>query len=431
MKIAHIAPPWLTIPPKNYGGTETVLYNLIEEQVAQGHDVTLFAPADAKTSAKLVSFFAHSLVEAGTPWNAHLKAYYHYLKAVEYIKSHQFDVVHTHLSSASDMYAYPLLDSVSTAVIATLHSRFPFDRAGSWTGDADLHYLEWLASVPIVAISESARADVPHMLNFVDVIHHGLPTETFCPTVKQSEDFLLWLGRIVPEKGAHLAIEAAKASGRPLVLAGMVDQHLPDAVNYFEHMIKPHIDGRQIRYIGPVGMQEKIDLFSRAYGLLNPIEWNEPFGMVIIEAMAVGCPVISFAQGALPEIISHGKSGFLVNDVHEMLHYIEKIESLDREAIRAYVEQRFSVRVMAENYTRAYLQAIASSSARALKEHAAPQRSAMRVRKTSLTVPPPIVIPTPSLFAPSQKSFKTKSSPMPSPFIRSNSLTEPDIEALP
>src|SRR5215813_10185165 len=173
MKIAHIAPPWLAIPPKNYGGTEIVIYNLVEEQVAQGHDVTLFAPADAQTSARLISFYPCSLIEAGVPWQAHLKAYYHYHKAVEYIKSHHFDVVHTHLSSASDMYVYPLLDTVSTPVISTLHSRFPFDRVASWTGNADEHYLEWLASVGIVAISESAREDVPHELNFLGVIHHG------------------------------------------------------------------------------------------------------------------------------------------------------------------------------------------------------------------------------------------------------------------
>lgn len=428
MKIAHIAPPWIAIPPNNYGGTEIVLYNLIEEQVAQGHDVTLFAPADAKTSARLISFFSHSLIESGVPWHAHLKAYYHFHKAVEYIKSHQFDVVHTHLSSSADMYVYPLLDSISVPVVVTLHSRFPFDRVASWLGDADQDYLEWLASVPMIAISASAREDVPYKLNFIGVIHHGLPTDLFSPTVEQPEDFLFWLGRFVPEKGPHLAIEAAKACGRPLVLAGTIDQHVPEAVDYFEQLIKPQIDGEQIRYVGPVGMQEKIDWFSRAYGLLNPIEWKEPFGMVMIEAMAVGCPVISFAQGSTPELIDHGKSGFLVNDLNGMVHYIGKLESLDRDVVRTHVEENFSVRVMVEKYTKAYRQAIKlTRTSNTLVPH---QMPVPMVRKASPTAPSPIVLPTSPSFAPSQKSSKLKASPMSSPFIISEPPIEPDLESL-
>src|SRR5579859_7991831 len=143
MKIAHIAPPWIAVPPKNYGGTETVIYHLVEEQVTHGHDVTLFAPGDARTSAKLVSFFPQSLVETGVPWSAHLKAFYHYFKSVEYIKAHHFDIVHTHLSSAADMYLFPLTASLSTPLISTIHSRFPFDRVGDWSGNADQYYQEW------------------------------------------------------------------------------------------------------------------------------------------------------------------------------------------------------------------------------------------------------------------------------------------------
>ncbi len=215
MKIAHIAPPWIAIPPKNYGGTEIVIYNLIEEQVAQKHDVTLFAPGDAKTSAKLVLFFPQSLIDAGVPWQAHLKAYYHLQKAVEYIKEHDFDIVHAHLSSSADMYIFPLMFYLATPFVTTLHSRFPFDRVQSWTGDADHCYMEWLKSVPMVAISESARAEVSYPLNFVGVVHHGIPMGFFQPTVKQPEDFFVWLGRIVPEKGTHLAIRAAKRAGVP------------------------------------------------------------------------------------------------------------------------------------------------------------------------------------------------------------------------
>src|SRR5581483_1645983 len=210
MKIAHIAPPWVSIPPKNYGGTEIVLYNLIEEQVAQGHDVTLLAPADARTSAKLVSFFSQSLIDSGIPWQAHLKAFYHLYKAVEYIKDHDFDIVHGHLSSSADMYLFPLTAHLSTPLVVTLHSRFPFDRVQSWMGDADGYYMEWATTVPMVAISQSARAEVPHELNFVGVVHHGLPLNLFRPTVEQPEDFFVWLGRVVADKGTHLAVQAAQ-----------------------------------------------------------------------------------------------------------------------------------------------------------------------------------------------------------------------------
>ena len=148
MKIAQIASPWIAIPPKNYGGTENVLYTLVEEQVAQGYKVTLFAPGDAKTSAKLVSFLPKSLLAAGESWQAHLKAYYHFHCTVEYLKEHDFDVVHTHLSSAADLYLYPLMASLATPYIATLHSPFPFDTAPkSQLGRADEYYMAWLAAV--------------------------------------------------------------------------------------------------------------------------------------------------------------------------------------------------------------------------------------------------------------------------------------------
>ncbi len=393
MRIAHIAPPWLPIPPKNYGGTEIVIYNLVEEQVAQGHEVTLLAPADTRTSAKLVSFIPKSLIETGTPWQAHLKAFYHMFKSIEYIKEHDFDIVHTHLSSSSDMYVYPLATSLTTPLVTTLHSRFPFDRVQSWTGDADTYYLEWLSAVPMIAISESARAEVPHRLNFIGVVPHGLPMDKFQPTVKQPEDFFVWLGRIIPDKGTHLAIQAAQEAGVPLVIAGTVDRHVSESVNYFEDKIKPHLDGKRVKYIGPVNMEQKIDLLSRARGFLNPIEWEEPFGMVMIEAMAVGCPVISFARGAAPEIVVHNKSGFLAHNVQEMKHFITKIDGLDRTAIRAYVEQHFSSKVMAEKYTRYYKKIVASSVLQSSLAQIPLATPAM------LNVPIPLAAPTPLLTA--------------------------------
>jgi glycosyltransferase involved in cell wall biosynthesis len=354
MKIAHIAPPWFAVPPQNYGGTETVIFHLIEEQVAQGHEVMLLAPGDAKTAARVTSFYERSLVESGVPWSAHLKAFYHLHQSVEYVEKNQFDILHTHLSSAADMYLFPLTEHLSTPHVMTIHSNFPFDRVGSWIGDADKYYLKWAARVPMVAISQRARTQLPSELNVVSIVHHGVPMEHFKPTVDRPDEFYVWLGRIVSDKGPHLAIEAARKAGVPLVLAGIVDSHVPEAVSYFREFIEPQIDGCQITYIGPVAMTQKIDLLSRARAFLCPLQWEEPFGMVIIEAMAVGCPVITFPRGAAPEIVVDGQNGFLVCDVDEMVSGIRRIEMLDRSVVRAYAEAHFSVRVMAEQYLALY-----------------------------------------------------------------------------
>ena len=364
MKIAHIAPPWIRIPPKNYGGTEAVIANLVNEQVAEGHDVTLLAPGDAETSAQLVSFFPQSLIESGVPWQGHLKAYYHLYKSIEYIKAHDFDIVHTHLSSSSDMYLFPLLASLTTPHVMTMHSHFPFDRVQSWTGDADEFYKEWFLKEPIIAISEYERKHSPYPLNFVGTVHHGLPTSFFKHAVKKPDSNLMWLGRFVPEKGAHLAIQVAQKTGLPLLLAGTVDKHITESVVYFEEQIKPHIDGEHIKYVGPVNTRQKISLLSKAYGFLNPIQWEEPFGMVMIEAMSVGCPVISFARGAASEIVADGKSGFLVNTSQEMIERIPRLAELDRVAVREYVLENFSVKAMAQNYLKVYKKVIATKKAR-------------------------------------------------------------------
>lgn len=356
MRIAQIAPPWISIPPKNYGGTENVLHHLVEEQVAQGHHVTLLTPGDAQTSARQVSFFPRSLIEDGIPWQAHLKAYYHLFKAVQYVKQHSFDIVHAHLSSTTDMYLLPLLSSLHIPHITTLHSHFPFDNnTNHWTGDADQYFMEWAPSVPLVAISECARAMETLPVKFVGVVHHGVPMEPYCTSLyRQADNFFMWIGRFVPEKGAHLAIEAARRTNTRLLLAGTIDRHVAASVRYFQNVIKPLIDDKQICYLGPVNKEQKRDLFSRARGFLNPIEWEEPFGMVMIEAMAYGCPVISFRRGAAPEIVAHGCSGFLVHTVEEMIEHIPRVGEIDRKQVRLHAERNFSARVMAENYIHVY-----------------------------------------------------------------------------
>ncbi len=360
MKIGQIAPPWITIPPKNYGGTENVIYTLVEEQVAQGHKVTLFAPGDAQTSARLVAFFPKSLLAAGESWQAYLKVYYHFHCAVEYLKEHDFDVVHTHLSSASDLFLFPLLTSLAIPHITTLHSPFPFDAApGSKLGVTDAYYMQWLSTASMVAISESARAEAPKDLHFVGVVHNGLPMNDFRPTGRKRADFFVWLGRFAREKGAHLAIEAAQRAKVPIVLAGTIDRYRQESVRYFHEVIEPQIDDKQVKYLGPVNLRQKRSLLSRARGFLNPIEWEEPFGMVMLEAMALGCPVISFPRGAAPELVVDGETGFLVQNVHEMVQAIPRIDEIDREATRLHVGRNFSAQRMAENYTQVYTKVIA------------------------------------------------------------------------
>ncbi len=217
MKIAQIAPPWFSVPPKNYGGTEAVIYNLVEKQVELGHDVTLYASGNSRTSAKLVSFIPLALMESGVPWQAHLKAYYHLQKAVNAVKQGNFDIVHVHLSSASDMYLFPLMAGMQVPHVMTLHSRFPFDRLpNGWIGDADALYMEWASSMPMVAISEHAREEVSYPLDFVGVVYHGLLMNQFSPVRTLRRGYFAWLGRCVPDKGAHLAIQAAKEAGVPL-----------------------------------------------------------------------------------------------------------------------------------------------------------------------------------------------------------------------
>ncbi len=358
MRIAHIAPPWIPVPPKNYGGTENVISNLIEEQVAQGHKVTLFAPGDARTSAKHISFFTHSLFESGIPWHFHMKAFYHLYKSVEYLKKHihDFDILHTHLSSSSDIYIFPLIAPLRLPYVTTLHSQFPFDYSlEGLPGEADHYYMEWVSQAPLIAISKSARQREQEKfpLHFIDVVYHGVDLKDF-PVPRAPDNFFVWIGRLIPDKGAHLAIKAAKKAGVPLILAGIVDPNLPEARKYFREEIEPEIDGQRIQYIGPVSQKQRNDLLNRARGMLNPLLWEEPFGMVMLEAMATGCPVIAFRRGAASEIIPSEKVGFLVKNVREMVERIHCIDAIDRNAVRNYVETYFSARAMAKNYTQAY-----------------------------------------------------------------------------
>jgi glycosyltransferase involved in cell wall biosynthesis len=287
------------------------------------------------------------------------------------------------------MYLFPLTSQLTTPQVVTLHSPFPFDKVNSWTGDADSLYMEWVSMVPAVAISDCARREVKYPLNFVGVVHHGLPMEHFQPMTLQPENYFVWLGRMVPDKGTHLAIQAAKKAGVKLVLAGTIDSYSDQSLQYFEETIKPEIDGEQIKYIGPVNMRQKIDLLSHAAGFLNPIQWEEPFGMVLIEAMALGCPVISLSRGAATEIVVHHKTGFLVHDIADMVKFISRIGEIDRNVVRAHVVRNFSAHAMAEKYSRIYKRVIVM---RKLDDVVSMPIAKSEKTRIPIITPPPVVV---------------------------------------
>ena len=359
MKIAQIAPPWFATPPKTYGGTESIIAFIVDELVKLGHDVTLFAPGDSVTSGKLVSFFPQSLIAEGVPWQAALKPYYHLHKSLE--RAHEFDIVHTHLSSTADMFMFPLMAEMKTPHVTTMHSNFPFDRVSDWIGDADKYFLDWIKPAPLVTVSHRARENIPYDLNVAGVVHLGVPMADYRFNGVQPEPYFTWLGRFSPPKGPHLAIAAAKQAGVKLVLAGIIEHGNKESSDYFRDEIEPHLDGEQIQYIGPANMEQKVKLLSHARGFLNPITWEEPGATVVLEAMALGCPVIGFARGVAPELIVHGKTGFLVNDVAEMVSYIPRIGEIDRRETHLHVERNFSSKAMAEKYLAIYERLIAKA----------------------------------------------------------------------
>lgn len=363
MKIAQIAPPWITIPSQNYGDTENVIYSLVEELVYLGHDVTLFAPADAQTSAKQVSFIPKALIKEGVPWQAGLKAYYHLHKSFEYINEHNFDIVHTHLSSSNDMYIFPLAATLTTPHLTTLHSYFPFDRTSdNWVGDADHYFMEWAQHMPLVTISESIRRQTSYKPNIVGTIHNGLRLQDYIATSCTTDNYYIWMGHFTHEKGAHLAIEAARKAQIPLILIGTKEQYNRDAMTYYRHLVEPHIDGQHVRYVSPHAPQMKINLLHQAKALLYTAAAGEVFGMEMIEAMATGCPVIAFAHGSAPEIIHHGRTGFLAKNVDEIPLYMARLAEIDRQDVHNHVERFFSARVMSENYLEIYLDVITNAS---------------------------------------------------------------------
>ncbi|MDZ8186808.1 MAG: glycosyltransferase family 4 protein [Nostoc sp. ChiSLP02] len=340
MRIAQVAPLLERVPPPAYGGIELVVGLLTDELVRRGHEVTLFASGDSITLAKLVSVCPHALRNDRT-----IKDYsiYEMLElASVYERAEEFDIIHSHIGCG----ALPYANLVKTPTVHTLH--------GIFTSDNEKLY-SFSKNQPYISISDAQRE--PRLgLNYVATVYNGIDVNTyeFHPQPEEPP-YLVFLSRISPEKGVHLAIEIAKQSGWRLKMAGKVD--VVD-VEYFETIIKPHIDGEQIQYLGEANHVQKNALMGGAVATLLPITWREPFGLVMVESMASGTPVIAMKLGSTQEVISHGKTGFLCNNIEECISAIDKVTELDRYACRQYVENRFSIKQMVDGYEAVYQQII-------------------------------------------------------------------------
>jgi glycosyltransferase involved in cell wall biosynthesis len=343
MRIAQIAPLTEAIPPKLYGGTERVVSWLTEELVALGHDVTLFASGDSVTAARLDAIWPRALrfdPAIRDPNALHMAMLEHVrLRAAE------FDFLHFHL----DYYPFSLFSRQPTPHVTTLHGRL----------DLSEHQVVFrtFSSEPVISISNSQRKPVPYA-EWIRTIHHGLPERLLTPKPLK-QDYLAFLGRISPEKRVDGAIQIATMAGLPLKIAAKVDK--VDA-EYYDECIRPLLRLPGIDYIGEISDAEKSDFLSGAIALLVPIAWPEPFGLVMIEAMACGTPVIAFNAGSVPEIVEDGVTGFIVKDETEAIAALEKLPQLSRRKIRERFEQRFTARRMALQYLEVYRHLIDTSA---------------------------------------------------------------------
>jgi glycosyltransferase involved in cell wall biosynthesis len=335
MRIAQIAPLTESVPPRTYGGTERVVSYLTEELMAMGHDVTLFASGDSITSAKLEAVWPCAL-----RFDATLRdtiAPHMLLMEKVYQRAHEFDVLHCHL----DYWPFSLLSRQPTPYLTTLHGRLDLPEL--------MRIYDCFADVPLVSISDAQRHPLPRS-NFIGTVYHGMPPDLLTPRV-MPRAYLAFLGRICPEKSPDRAIRIARAAGMKLKIAAKVDRVDRE---YFETTIRPLIDGDQIEMIGEIGDAEKPDFLSGAKALLLPIDWPEPFGLVMIEAMACGTPTIAFPAGSVPEVIDHGVTGFIVRDERAAVAAVSGLDRLSSSAIRDRFEKRFTARRMAEDYVALY-----------------------------------------------------------------------------
>jgi len=335
LRIALVAPLYESVPPALYGGTERVVSYLTEELVRQGQHVTLFASADSITSAELIPVCGRAI--RLDPANPEPIALHVAMLERVFKRASDFDIIHFHI----DGLHLPLARRHPGATVTTLHGRL--DLPG-----LDVLYREF-SEHPLVSISNAQRAPLP-WAHWADTVYHGLPIELHQPSFGTGR-YLAFLGRISPEKGLPRAIEIARRTGIPLKIAAKVDRADRD---FFTARIEPLIDGALIEYIGEIGEREKTAFLGEALALLFPIDWPEPFGLTMIEAMACGTPVIAFRCGSVPEVVDVGVTGYVVDSLEEAVDCVGLVQRLDRRRCRAAFEQRFSATRMARDYRNIY-----------------------------------------------------------------------------
>lgn len=346
LKIAQVAPLYESVPPQYYGGTERVVSYLTEELVRLGHEVTLFASGDSVTAARLVAACPRALRLDSACRDQ--MAHHTVLLEKVFQRAGTFDLIHFHI----DYLHYPLAIRQGTPYVTTLHGRLDIP---------DLVPLyATFPTAPVVSISDSQRLPLPD-LHWLGTVYHGLPLDLH---TCQSEPgrYLAFLGRISPEKGLEQAITIAQRAGMPLKIAAKVD---PSDRAYFQEQIRPLLDHPLVEFIGEIGPQDKDAFLGQAYALLFPIEWPEPFGLVMIEAMACGTPVIAYRRGSVPEVLEDGVTGWIAGGLEEAVHAVGRIPMLRRQRCREVFEQRFAVHRMVEDYLRIYGQILGSDSGRA------------------------------------------------------------------
>jgi len=352
MRIAQLAPLVESVPPKLYGGTERVVSWLTEELVDMGHEVTLFASGDSTTNAALVACSSRSLrLDPGN--HDPLLAYSAMLARLAELAA-RFDVVHSHL----DWLHIPLLRQLSVPSVTTLHGRIDLPQL-------DGCFERCFGDALYVSISDAQRTPLPNA-HWAGTVYHGLPQNLLRPSFRP-EGYLAFLGRICPEKGPETAIQLSRAANLPLKIAAKVDE--VDRA-YFKSKVKPLIDGKTVEYIGEIDEGQKADFLGNAAALLFPIHWPEPFGLVMVEAMACGTPVIAFGCGSVPEVIQDGVTGFVVDSFEEALDATDRVKTVERQGVRKTFERRFTARRMAEDYVAVY-QNVIGTCASPLFERAA------------------------------------------------------------
>jgi glycosyltransferase involved in cell wall biosynthesis len=337
VRVAQIAPLFESVPPDRYGGTERVVASLVDELTRRGHEVTLFASGDSTSDAELVSVTETSL--RGDPDAKDRLAPHIGELGMAFKRATEFDIIHCHV----DYVAFPASRLSPTPTLHTLHGRLDLPDLVSVFKELD--------DLPLVSISDAQREPLRELaLNWVGTVYHGLRTEDY-PSSAEPGRYLAFCGRMSPEKRPDLAIEVAQRAGMPLKILAKVDESERD---YFEREIEPMLKRPGVEFLGEVDELQRNQLLSEALALLFPIDWPEPFGLVMIEAMVTGTPVITRPRGAAPEVVAHGRTGFIAESLDDLVAAVKRADTLDRRECRRHVESRFSVRRMVDDYEAVY-----------------------------------------------------------------------------